>query len=57
MTDSAGVLSDVRLCDDKVMIGDNHLIDIVGPDTLTIVFPGDLIVKLLGVGLLAGHSV
>ena len=34
----------------KVRIGDNHVIDIVGYGTLTVVFPGDLTVKLLDVG-------
>ena len=48
-TRSADLLSDVRLCDDKVRIGDNHLIDVVGHGTLTVVFPGDLNVKLLNV--------
>ncbi|CAN0391720.1 unnamed protein product [Laminaria digitata] len=49
MTHSADFLSDVRPCDDKVGIGDNHLIDVVGYGTLTAVFPGDLTVKLLDV--------
>ena len=49
MTHSADLLSDVRLGDDKVRVGDNHLIDVVGYGTLTVVFPGDLIVKLLDV--------
>ncbi|CAN0405461.1 unnamed protein product [Laminaria digitata] len=49
MTHSADFWSDVRLCDDKVRIGDNHLIDVVGYGTLTAVFPGDLTVKLLDV--------
>ncbi|CAM9165641.1 unnamed protein product, partial [Laminaria digitata] len=49
MTRSADLLSDVRLCDNKVRIGDNHLIDVVGYGTLTVVFPGDLTVKLLDV--------
>ncbi|CAN0366564.1 unnamed protein product, partial [Laminaria digitata] len=49
MTHSADFLSDVRLCDDKVRIGDNQLIDVVGYGTLTAVFPGDLTVKLLDV--------
>ncbi|CAM9287200.1 unnamed protein product, partial [Laminaria digitata] len=49
MTHSADFLSDVRLCDGKVRIGDNHLIDVVGYGTLTAVFPGGLIVKLLDV--------
>ena len=48
MTPSADLLSDVRLCDDKVRIGDNHMI-YVGYSTLTVVFPGDLTVKLLDV--------
>ncbi|CAN0450323.1 unnamed protein product, partial [Laminaria digitata] len=52
MTHSADFLSDVRLCDDKVRIGDNHLIDVVGYGTLTAVFPGDLTVKLLDVAYL-----
>ena len=30
-------------------IGDKHLIDVVGYDTLTVAFPGDLFVKLLDV--------
>ncbi|CAN0062318.1 unnamed protein product, partial [Laminaria digitata] len=47
MTRSADLLGDVRLCDDKVRIGDNHLVDVVGYGTLTLVFPGDLTVKLL----------
>ena len=50
MTHSADLLSDVRLlCDDKVRIGGNHLIDVVGHRTLTVVFPGDMIAKLLDV--------
>ena len=49
MTHSADFLSDIRLCDDKVRIGDNHLIDFVGYGTLTAVFPEDLTVKLLDV--------
>ena len=49
MTHSAHLLSDVRLCDDKVTIGDNHLIDVVGYGTLTVVFPRDLTVNLLNV--------
>ena len=44
MTDSADLLSDVRLCNDKVKIGDNHLIDVVRYGTLTVIFPGDLTV-------------
>ena len=48
-TRSADLLSDVRLCDDKVRIGNNRLIDVVGNGTLTVVFPGDLTVKLLDV--------
>ena len=47
MTHSADLLSDVRLCDDKVRIGDNHLIDVVEYGTLTVVFPGNPTVKLL----------
>ena len=46
ITHSADILSDVRLYDDKVRIGDDHLIDTVGYGTLTVVFPGDLTVKL-----------
>jgi len=49
MTHSADLLSDVRLGDDKVRVGDNHLIDVVGYGTLTVVFPGYLTVKLLDV--------
>ena len=49
MTTSADLLSDVRQCDDKVRISDNHVIDVLGYDTLTVVFPGDLIAKLLHV--------
>ena len=36
MTHLADLLSDVRLCDDKVRIGDNHLIDVVGCGTRTV---------------------
>ena len=46
MTHSADLVSDVRLRDDKVRIGDNNLIDVVEYGTLTVVFPGDLTVKL-----------
>ena len=35
---------------EKVRIGDNHLIDVVGYGTLTVVFPGDLTFKLVDVG-------
>ena len=38
MTHSADLLSDARLGDDKVRVGDNHLIDVVGYGTLTVVF-------------------
>ena len=38
------------MCNDKARIGDNHLIDVVGYGTLTVVFPGDLTVKLMDVG-------
>ena len=50
VTHPADQLSDVRLCNDKVRINDNHLIDVAGYGTLTVVFPGDLTVKLLDVG-------
>ena len=49
ITHSADLLSGFRLCDDKVGIVDNHLIDIVGYGTLTVVFPGHLAVKPLDV--------
>ncbi|CAN0277930.1 unnamed protein product, partial [Laminaria digitata] len=49
MMHSAEFLGDVRLCDDKVRIGYNHLIDVVGYGTLTAVFSGDFTVKLLDV--------
>ena len=49
ITHSADLLSDVRLCDGKVRIGDNHLTDIEGYGTLTVVFSGNPTVKLLGV--------
>ena len=49
ITNSADLLSDVRLCDDKVSIGDKRLIDVVAYDTLTDVFPRYLTVKLLDV--------
>ena len=49
MTHSGDLLSDVRLGDDKVRVGDNHLIDVVGYEKLTVVLPGDLTVKLLDV--------
>ena len=49
MTHSADLLSDVRLGDVKVRVGDNHLIDVVGYGTLSVVFPGDLTVKLFDV--------
>ena len=42
-------MSDVRLTDGKVRVGDNNLIDVVGYGTLTVVFPGDLTVKILDV--------
>ena len=44
-----GAYEHVRLGDDKVRVGDNHLIDVVEYRTLTVVFPGDLTVKLLDV--------
>ena len=40
ITHAVDLLSDVTMCDDKARIGDNHLIDIVGYGTLTVVFPG-----------------
>ena len=49
ITHAVDLLSDVTMCDDKARIGDNHLIDIVGYGTLTVVFPGGLTVKLLDV--------
>ena len=49
MTHSGDLLSDVRLGDDKVRVDDNHLIDVMGYRTLTVVFPGDVTVKLLDV--------
>ena len=49
MTNSADLLSGARLGDDKVRVGDNHLIDVVGYEKLTVVLPGDLTVKLLDV--------
>ena len=49
MTHSADLLSDLRLCDDKARISDNHLIDVVGYGMLPVVFPGDLTVELLDV--------
>ena len=49
MTHSPDLLSDVRLGDDRVRVGDNHLIDVVGYGTLTVVLPGDLTAKLLDV--------
>ena len=42
-------MGDVRLCDNKVIIGNNHLIDVVRYGTLTVVFPGELTVELLDV--------
>ena len=49
MTHSADLLSYVRLGDDMVIVGDNNIIDGVGYGTLTVVFPGNLTVKLLDV--------
>ena len=50
MTHSADLLSDVQLCDDdNVRIGGNPVIDVMGYDTLTVVFPGYLTVKRLDV--------
>ena len=49
MTRSADLLSDIRLCDDKGRVGDNHLIDVLWYDTLTVASAGDLNVKLLDV--------
>ena len=49
ITHSADLLSDVRLCGDKARIGNNHLVDVVGYGTLTVVFPGDLTVTTLDV--------
>ena len=47
---SADLLSDVRLCGDKVRTRDNHLVDKVGYGTLTaVVSPGGLTGKLLDV--------
>ena len=50
ITHSADQLSNVRLCNDKVRIGANHPIYIVGYGTVTAVFPRDLTVKLFDVG-------
>ena len=50
ITHSVDQLGDVRLCHDKIRISDNNLIDVVGYGTLTLVFPGDMTVKLLDVG-------
>ena len=61
MTHSPDLLSDVRLGDDRVRVGDNHLIHVMGYGILTLVFQGDVTVKLLcqtsGCGLRAGHRV
>ena len=48
-THSADLLRDVRLCNGKVRIDDNNLIDVVRYGTLTVVFHQDLTVKLLDV--------
>ena len=48
-TRSSDFLSDVRLGDDKVRVGDNHLIYVVRYGTLTVIFPGDLTITLLDV--------
>ena len=50
VTLSADPLNDVPLCNDKVGIGGNHLIDVIGYGTLTVVFPANLAVILLDVG-------
>lgn len=42
-------MSNVRLCDDKVWVGDDHLIGVMGYGTLTVVLSGDMAVKLLDV--------
>ena len=49
MTRSADMMHDTRPTKDKVRIGDSRMIDIVGYGTLTVVFPGNLTVKLLDV--------
>ena len=56
MTHSAGLLTDVRLRDDTVRTGYKPLIDVVGHRTLTVVFPGDLTVKLLDVAYMPNLS-
>ena len=52
MTHSADQLIDLRPCKGKVRIGDNHLIDVVGYEALTVVFPGDVTDILLDVIML-----
>lgn len=49
LTRSADLSSNVGLCEDKVRIGDENRIDIVGYGTLTVVFPGQLTVNMLDV--------
>ena len=46
MTRSAGMMHNMRRTNDKVRIGDSRMIDIVGYGTLTVVFSGNLTVKL-----------
>ena len=47
---SADQLSNLRLCDDIVRIGDNHQFDVVGYGTFMVVFLRNLTVELLDVG-------
>ena len=49
MTRSADMMYDIRPMNDKVRIGDSRMIAIVGYGKLTVVFPGNLTVKLLDV--------
>ena len=62
------MMHDMRPTNDKVRMGDSRMIDIMGYGTLTVVFLGNLTVKLLDAAyvpdlscnlfsLMAGHSV
>ena len=56
ITRSADMMHGMRPTNDKVGIGDSRTIDIVGYGTLTVVFPGNLTVKLLDVAYVPDRS-
>ena len=49
MIRSAYIICNIRTTNDKVRVGESHMIDVVGYGTLTVVFPGSLRVRMLDI--------